>query len=237
VIIISTAGDFDVSGGSFFSSSYSSAYYIVEAEDYYNKVTLASDGTDAYASLYLPFSVTIPSGITAYTVTEQDGTYAHMEPIVTGGTLPKNTAAILKKVGQDNDETIYLSPAENAGSNSTTPYVGFGGTIDTTPCADTGSTYVLGRRSSTDSEETVNIGLYNYTGTNLAKGKAYLFVAGGSAKALVFDFGDIDDETGIGCLTPTFSEGEGTAIYNLSGQRLNKMQKGINIVNGKKVLF
>ena len=26
------------------------------------------------------------------------------------------------------------------------------------------------------------------------------------------------------------------AIYNLAGQRLNKMQKGINIVNGKKVL-
>ena len=28
----------------------------------------------------------------------------------------------------------------------------------------------------------------------------------------------------------------GQAIYNLSGQRLSKMQKGINIVNGKKIL-
>ena len=27
-----------------------------------------------------------------------------------------------------------------------------------------------------------------------------------------------------------------TAIYSLAGQRLQKMQKGINIVNGKKVL-
>ena len=26
------------------------------------------------------------------------------------------------------------------------------------------------------------------------------------------------------------------AIYNLAGQRLNKIQKGINIVNGKKIL-
>ncbi|MCR5850812.1 MAG: hypothetical protein K6G92_08895 [Bacteroidaceae bacterium] len=26
------------------------------------------------------------------------------------------------------------------------------------------------------------------------------------------------------------------AIYNLAGQRLQKMQRGINIVNGKKVL-
>ena len=27
------------------------------------------------------------------------------------------------------------------------------------------------------------------------------------------------------------------AVYNLAGQRLQKMQKGINIVNGKKILF
>ena len=44
-----------------------------------------------------------------------------------------------------------------------------------------------------------------------------------------------DDATGI-VSTPGETE-EGTVIYNLSGQRLNKMQKGINIVNGKKVLF
>ena len=36
-------------------------------------------------------------------------------------------------------------------------------------------------------------------------------------------------------LTPALSEGEG-AIYNLAGQRMSKMQKGINIVGGKKVL-
>ncbi len=228
---------FDTSSGAYFNTSFSSAYKLTEASDYYNKVNLASDGTDAYASLYLPFSVTIPSGITAYTVTDQDGTYAHLEPIVTNGTLPKNTAAILKKAGQDKDETIYLSPAVDAGSNSTTPYAGFGGTVVTTPRENlgTGSTYVLGKRNSTDSEETVNIGLYNYTGTNLAKGKAYLFVAGGSAKALVFDFGD-DDATGIKSLTPALSEGEG-AIYNIAGQRMSRMQKGVNIVNGKKILF
>jgi hypothetical protein len=27
------------------------------------------------------------------------------------------------------------------------------------------------------------------------------------------------------------------AIYNIAGQRLNKVQKGINIINGKKVLY
>lgn len=35
--------------------------------------------------------------------------------------------------------------------------------------------------------------------------------------------------------TPALSEGKG-AIYNLAGQRMSKMQRGINIVDGKKVL-
>ena len=43
------------------------------------------------------------------------------------------------------------------------------------------------------------------------------------------------DPDGIS-LTPTLSEGEG-AIYNLSGQRMSRLQKGINIINGKKVLY
>ena len=43
------------------------------------------------------------------------------------------------------------------------------------------------------------------------------------------------DPDGIS-LIPTLSEGEG-AIYNLAGQRMSKLQKGINIVGGKKVLY
>ena len=45
----------------------------------------------------------------------------------------------------------------------------------------------------------------------------------------------VEDPDGIS-LTPTLSEGEG-AIYNLAGQRISKLQKGINIVGGKKVLY
>jgi hypothetical protein len=29
---------------------------------------------------------------------------------------------------------------------------------------------------------------------------------------------------------------QNSVIYNLAGQRLNKVQKGINIINGKKIL-
>ena len=45
-----------------------------------------------------------------------------------------------------------------------------------------------------------------------------------------------DSLTGINSLTPALSKGEG-AIYNLSGQRVNKpVQKGLYIINGKKVV-
>ena len=47
---------------------------------------------------------------------------------------------------------------------------------------------------------------------------------------------ETEEETAIKSLTPAISEGEGEA-YNLAGQRVSKLQKGINIVNGKKVLF
>ena len=43
----------------------------------------------------------------------------------------------------------------------------------------------------------------------------------------------IETPTGV---SPLGETEEGAAIYNLAGQRVNKMQKGSNIVNGRKVL-
>ncbi len=45
-----------------------------------------------------------------------------------------------------------------------------------------------------------------------------------------------EDEIGIKTLTSTLPKGE-EAIYNLAGQRISKTQKGIRIVNGKKILI
>jgi hypothetical protein len=42
------------------------------------------------------------------------------------------------------------------------------------------------------------------------------------------------DQTGINGITSSNAQ-EGQ-LYNLAGQRISKMQKGINIVNGKKIL-
>ena len=70
------------------------------------------------------------------------------------------------------------------------------------------------------------------TGT-LKAGKAY-FVLLKDSDVKAFYFAE-DGETAIaGVINETPANG---AIYNLSGQRINKLQKGINIVGGKKILF
>jgi hypothetical protein len=56
---------------------------------------------------------------------------------------------------------------------------------------------------------------------------------GNGIKAFVVNIED-DDPTGIEDLNVDVNFDE--PIYNVAGQRLNKMQKGINIVNGKKIL-
>ena len=73
------------------------------------------------------------------------------------------------------------------------------------------------------------------TGT-IKAGKAYLEVPEGTdVKAFYFSG---DDATSINEeLRTKDEESEKAAVYNLAGQRLGKMQKGINIVGGKKILY
>ena len=70
------------------------------------------------------------------------------------------------------------------------------------------------------------------SGVKCAINKCYLTVpSGGDVKAFFFD-GD-DEATAIEELFG--GEAQDGTIYNLAGQRISKMQKGINIVNGKKI--
>lgn len=69
-------------------------------------------------------------------------------------------------------------------------------------------------------------------------GKALLPASEVSAgvKAFKFVFEGEDDADGINAVNGEGFKVNGP-IYNLAGQRINKLQKGINIVNGKKVLY
>ncbi len=73
-------------------------------------------------------------------------------------------------------------------------------------------------------------------GTIINAFDAYLYVHGNIysiSDAYIMNTGD-DDDLITGVSSPKKTEKE--TIYNLAGMRLSKMQKGINIVNGKKVL-
>ena len=72
--------------------------------------------------------------------------------------------------------------------------------------------------------------------TTVPAGKALLpanaLTTGGGAKSFTFVF---QDATGIKTVEHVSAE-QAAEIFNLAGQRLSKPVKGINIINGKKVL-
>ncbi len=108
------------------------------------------------------------------------------------------------------------------------------------PADDTYTNFVLSKHSGDDF-----LGFYTFTTSNengrlIEAGKAYLRIptdqlnTGGDIKGFSLVFDD-DDPTAIGVIeNGQFINND--AIYNVAGQRLNKVQKGINIMNDKKVL-
>jgi hypothetical protein len=174
-----------------------------------------------YATLCVPFDVTI-SDATAYTLAKSESGNYLVPTEVTDNKVPAGTPVLLKGTNATATATI------NTGS-------AFGSPLD---CALTGiyvTTSVNAKTNYVFGKFNGKVGFYHVDNEefSLKANRAYLqaSVSGARGFSLMFD----DDVTGI-VSTPGETE-EGTTIYNLSGQRLNKIQKGINIVNGKKVLF
>ncbi len=181
----------------------------------YSVVTISNVG---YSTIYLPFDAVLPEGLTAYAVTATSATSATMTAL---DGIKANNGAILNGA----PATKYVLTAGTVNSDWSTNLLE-GSVADTEV---TGEAYVLG---------TVNnvTGFYSALLTNGKfknnAGRAYLPVAAG-ARFLSFDFGG--NETAIDEL-----KGENgnvkTVIYDLSGRRVQKAQKGLYIVNGKVVI-
>ena len=74
-------------------------------------------------------------------------------------------------------------------------------------------------------------------GTSVTKGKGYLDQSGSNVKPVSILLDGDDDATSINeVLRMKNEEFNEDAIYNFAGQRLSKPQKGLNIINGKKLL-
>ena len=180
-------------------------------------VTISSVG---YSTLYSPVALTIPEGVKAYTGTINNTGWLHLNEI-TGGVIPANTAVILK----GDEDTYNFDITDDTEAIDDNVLLGSNGNVT----GDGSSIYALSK--PTDKE----IGFYLVgDGVRVPANKAYLNISSAGVRGFKFVFDD-DDATGLNSPLLTSPEKEGQ-VYNLAGQRISKLQKGINIINGKKVL-
>ena len=180
-------------------------------------VTISEAG---YATFYAPVEVTLPEGVTAHTVTA-NGEWATLSEAIS--VVPAENGVILTGEAGTYDFAITTTGAadlENA----------LAGTIAKTLVAKTegDAYYVLAKKDE-------NVGLYNPTkGEDTASfynagHKAYWHIPA-VAQSAGYHFGD-----GTTSIEQIAADAE-LVIYDLAGRRVEKMEKGIYIVNGKKVI-
>ena len=170
-------------------------------------------GDALYATYIAPADVDFTGAEVSAYAAQTNPTYVHLEPVTT---VPAGTAVVVKAAAAGTYPVSFTTGAALGTANDL-----IAATADVT--AD-GTQYILAKQGSI-------VGFAKATtGSTIAAGKGYLVISA-PVKAF-YPFGD-DDETGINGVE--FSEENGP-VYNVAGQRLSKMQKGINIVGNKKVL-
>lgn len=175
-----------------------------------------------WASMYLDFAATVPTGATAYYASSATASSIALTAIEAGSVIPANTGVIVKAAtGEYNFAISAETPVDVTGN------LFEGVTVDTSCKAK--SVYVLSGEST---QAKPIFGLY--TGTTLGAYKAYLpsDKVPESAKGTV-EFTFEGTPTGIMNLTPALNQGE---VVNLQGIKVNKNYKGVVIKNGKKYL-
>ena len=177
----------------------------------YSNTPVSYVGNAGYATLYdTTTGYNLNGDVKAYAAV-LNNTWLELSEIPS---IPESTPVVLKG-GYYNKLAADL-PAINVAND-------LKGT-DADTAAD-GSMYILANGAD-------GIGFYQATGT-IPAGKAY-FLSTSGVKTFFFEG---DDATGINEVNGQWSMVNGQSIYSLAGQRIQKMQKGINIVGKKKVLY
>lgn len=198
----------------------------------YTRTTTA----DNYGTICLPFAVAAAdrSGATFYSVagvtkSGEKITGVALEEVA--GDLVAGTPYIFKAT---DSKIVAGYKGEASDVKAATGLVGNLGTAATINAGE--YIYILG----TDNK------MHKLSGTataTVATNRAYLNLEGvaeapASVKGVRLYFDGSEEATAITEITKITEKTEGTegVIYNLQGQRVNSLQKGINIVGGKKVL-
>ena len=180
-----------------------------------------------YATLCLPFYSVVPAGVTLYKNTEFEGNVLTLTAVAEGSLLMPDTPYI---VGGTKGETYNFA---NTTATSTTALKTEGNLVGV--LADGGAAIPAGSYALAVNKNTGKQAFFVTDGTvNCPKNKCYLTVPASAGSARAFYFPG-DEATSIESIFGA-DENSTVSIYNLAGQKLNRLQKGVNIVNGRKVV-
>ena len=188
------------------------------------KMTIAAG---KYGTFIAPFDVTIPDGVTASTITgvEDNDLTLTLTPVKT--TIPANTPVVVYS-GDAVDETFYGKSTATSDSYTVGLLTGVYTAATISASDDDATRYVLQTQGSVQAFYKVTS---DFTAT---PNRCYLTVEN-SNNVKAFFFGDI--ETGIEAIDEAVNgKSSNGKWYNLAGQRVTNAQKGLYIVNGKKVV-
>ena len=177
------------------------------------KVFKLTVGQHGWASFVPEVNIpALPTGVTAY-VGQKNGNSLHLEAVTA---LPADNAFV---VNAAQGEYYYNNTTENITLTEDNDLDFY-----TEATEASGTQYCLSNKSQ-------GVGFYQVqAGVMIPARKAYIDIPASTKAFYGFD----DNATGIENLN--VNANFNGAIYNVAGQRLNKVQKGINIVNGKKIL-
>ena len=203
------------------------AWYIIPATELDIEVTSAG-----WATTCLPFDVVLPEELTAYALIDVSGVNGEETgsvSLISKAGIKANQGALLK-----GDAGTYTLSIEETSSNWDANKLS-GTTVAKDMSAVEGDVYLL-TSDGAGSAQLSKLALAEEATDaqkTLPANKAYLNIAPSATRFLVFNFGD-DNVTAIEGI-----EAENTAdavVYDLAGRRVQKAQKGLYIVNGKKVI-
>ena len=178
-----------------------------------------------YMTLFVNYAVTVPAGAKAYAVSGVENGVLALDEV--GNVIPENTPVIIEaKVG--NYAFTYAAPvAAYEGDNMLK-----GSWLDSNVAPASGyDAYVMALKGD---EVVMAKAMLNEGKFINRANKAYLEIAQEvAAEAAMFSFGRGEGTTAIHNSQLTI---DNVVIYDLTGRRVEKMEKGIYIVNGKKVI-
>lgn len=183
-------------------------------------------GEAGYATMVIPFAAALPTGVKAYNLTGVAGesiTYSSAE------TIAANSPVMIEANENVSGYEFTASNVEIAATANGVVTNGLlnGGYATMTAAVDANN-YVLQKNG-----DDVNFYLVTGTAATVKPFRAYL-TAPATARELTLNFGET---TGISASLMNSDERiVKSEVYNLNGQRVAAPQKGLYIVNGKKVI-